>query len=165
MSSKPIKFTAFNKHTLIYGVSLAVLLFLLKWMEFQFLIINNALEIYIGGIAILFTALGIWLTQKLTASKVETVFVEKEVIVTQPAAIPGANFSINEKQREKYGISSRELEVLQLMATGFSNQEIASKLFVSQNTIKTHSSNLFLKMDVKRRTQAVDKGRKLGIIP
>ena len=73
-------------------------------------------------------------------------------------------FVVNEKSADKLGISSREMEVLQLMATGLSNQEIASQLFVSLNTVKTHSSNLFLKMDVKRRTQAVDKARKLGMI-
>jgi NarL family two-component system response regulator LiaR len=161
MSLKPLKFT--SKHTLIYGASLAVLLFLMKWLEFRFIVIDHALEIYIGAIAIIFTALGIWLTKKLTKPKVETIIIEKEVIVTQPAS--NENFTVNEKAQEKHGISTRELEVLQLMATGLSNQEIAEKLFVSHNTIKTHSSNLFLKLDVKRRTQAVDTGRKLGLIP
>jgi DNA-binding CsgD family transcriptional regulator len=159
-----MKLTTFHKHTLIYGASLAVLLFLMKWLEFRFIILDHALELYIGAIAVIFTALGIWLTKKLTKPKVETVIIEKEVIITQPAT-SNANFTLNEKALEKHGISTRELEVLQLMATGLSNQEIAERLYVSHNTIKTHSSNLFLKLDVKRRTQAVDTGRKLGLIP
>ncbi len=154
------------KHTFLYGVSLALLLFLLKWLEFRFLIIGHAMEVYIGAIAILFTALGIWLTLKLTKPKTETIIIEKEVLIHQPMPVTGqTSFVRNERELEKLGISTRELEVLQLMAGGLSNQEIAEKLFVSQNTIKTHSSNLFVKLDVKRRTQAVDRGRKLGLIP
>ncbi len=162
--SKPIRFTAFHKHVLIYGASLAMLLFLMRWLEFRYLVFDHALDIYIGVIAILFTGLGIWLARKLTTPRVKTVVIEKEVVVTPPAYISNANFILDEKALDKHGISTRELEVLQLMASGLTNQEIADRLYVSHNTIKTHSSNLFLKMDVKRRTQAVDKGRKLGLI-
>lgn len=153
------------RHIILYGCSLAVLLFLLKWLEFRFLVLDHALDIYIGVIAVMFTLLGIWLTRKLTRPKVETVIVEKEVIITQPAAAPAAGFTLDKKTLDKSGISARELEVLELMASGLTNQEIADRLFVSQNTIKTHSANIFMKLDVKRRTQAVDAGRKLGIIP
>lgn len=139
-------------------MSLALLLLLLKWLEWHFIIINHAFEIYASAIAIVFTALGIWLAVKLTKAKVQTIVVEKVV-----PADPG--FSLNEAELNKLRISTRELEVLQLMAEGFSNQEIADRLFVSLNTIKTHSSNLFVKMEVERRTQAIDKAKRLSIIP
>jgi DNA-binding CsgD family transcriptional regulator len=154
------KFFARNKHILLYGAALAVLLLLLKWLELRFVIIDHAFEIYAGAIALIFTALGIWLALKLTRPKVKTVIIEKEVPVNRPPV-----FSLNHDELNKLGLSSRELEVLQLMAEGLSNQEIAGRLFVSLNTIKTHSSNLFIKMDVKRRTQAIEKAKRLSIIP
>lgn len=154
------KFFTRNKHILLYGASLAVLLFLLKWLELRFVIIDHAFEIYIGAIALIFTALGIWLALKLAKPKVKTVIVEKEVHIGRPPI-----FTLNSGELDKLGLSSRELEVLQLMAEGLSNQEIASRLFVSLNTVKTHSSNLFIKMDVKRRTQAIEKAKRLSIIP
>ena len=156
-----------SKHTLIYGASLAALLFLLKWLEIRYMIIDHAMDIYIGAIAVIFTLLGIWLAAKLIKPKTETIIVEREVYVDVQGPLPPANgsFVINEKSLEKLGVSSRELEVLQLMATGLSNQEIAAQLFVSLNTVKTHSSNLFMKMDVNRRMQAVEKAIKLVLIP
>ncbi|MBC9909062.1 response regulator transcription factor [Chitinophaga varians] len=149
-----------NKQNILYGLSLALLLFLLKWLELRFLIIHHAMEIYIGMVALVFTALGIWLALKLARPKVETVIVEKPVPVT-----PAATFSLNTPELDRLGLSSRELEVLQLMADGLSNQEIAGRLFVSLNTVKTHASRLFEKLDVKRRTQAIDKAKRLSIIP
>ncbi|HEU4551482.1 MAG TPA: LuxR C-terminal-related transcriptional regulator [Chitinophaga sp.] len=153
-------FLSKHKHVILYGICLALLLFLLKWLELRFIILNHAFEIYIGAIALIFTGLGIWLALKLTKPKVKTVVVEKEVYIPQDDA-----FVLNERELEQMGISNRELEVLQLMAEGLSNQEIAGRLFVSLNTIKTHSSRLFEKMDVKRRTQAVEKAKRLRIIP
>ncbi len=150
-----------NKHAILYGMSLAILLFLLKWLELRLLIIDHAFEIYIGAIALIFTALGIWLALKLTRPKVKTIIIEKEVYIQEPPV----NFMLNENELAKTGLSTRELEVLQLMAEGLSNQEIAARLFVSLSTVKTHSSNLFEKMDVKRRTQAIDKAKRLSIIP
>jgi len=150
-----------NKHTILYGLSLALLLFLLKWLELRLLIIDHAFEIYIGAIAIIFTALGIWLALKLTRPRIQTVIIEKEVYIQESPV----NFMLNENELAKTGLSTRELEVLQLMAAGLSNQEIATRLFVSLSTVKTHSSNLFEKMDVKRRTQAIDKAKRLSIIP
>ncbi|GLU52543.1 helix-turn-helix transcriptional regulator [Dyadobacter frigoris] len=152
-----VNFFSKHKHVISYGFSLAILLFLLKWLEIRFVIINHALEIYIAAIAILFTSLGIWLALKLTSPK--TIVVEKEVFTQSENT-----FFSNEKEIEKLGISKRELEVLQLISAGFSNQEIADHLFVSLNTIKTHSSNLFGKMEVKSRTQATDKAKRLNII-
>lgn len=141
---------------ILYGISMALLLFLLKWLELRFVIIDHALEIYIGAIALIFTGLGIWLAIKIIKPKVTVV--EKEVYLNTP-------FSINKKELELLNLSKRELEVLQLMSEGLSNKEIADRLFVSLSTIKTHSNNLFDKMNVERRTQAIDKGKRLGIIP
>jgi len=155
-----LQFIRRNKENVLYGISLAVLLFLLKWLEFRFVIVDHALEIYIGVIALLFTGLGIWLALKLARPKVETVIIEKEVIVERSPA-----FTLNEKALETLQLSKRELEVLQLMAEGLSNQEIADRLFLSLNTIKTHSLRLFSKMDVERRTQAIEKAKRLNIIP
>ena len=148
------------KHPILYGISLAILLFLLKWLQYRFVIIDHALEIYIGAIALIFTALGIWLALKLARPKIHTVIVEKEIYKT-----PATAFTINEDQLAKLGLSKRELEVLQLIAEGLSNQEIAARLFVSLNTIKTHSSRIFEKLDVKRRTQAIEKAKRLNLIP
>ena len=152
-----MNFFSKHKHVITYGLSLAVLLFLLKWLEMRFIIINHSLEIYIGTIAILFTSLGIWLALKLTKPK--TVVVEKEVFIPSENA-----FFPNDNEIEKLGISKRELQVLQLISAGYSNQEIADQLFVSLNTVKTHSSNLFGKMEVKSRTQATEKAKRLNII-
>ena len=147
-----------NKAIIIYSISLALLLFLLKWLELRFIIFDHSLEIYIGCIAVIFTALGIWLALKL--SKPKTVVVEKEVYVTN-----NRDFVLNEKELDRLDLSKRELEVLQLMAKGLSNQEIAERLFVSLSTVKTHSTNLFEKLDVKRRTQAIEKAKRLSLIP
>jgi len=164
-----VKLLVKNKHVILYGISLAFLLFLLKWLELRFLIVNHAFEIYIGAIAIIFTALGIWLASKLMKPKVQKVVVEKEVyikeVIEKEIYVSNNDFAPNEKELSVIGLSKRELEVLQLMSQGLSNQEIASQLFVSLNTIKTHSSKLFEKMDVKRRTQAIEKAKRMGIIP
>ena len=149
-----------NKLVILYGAALAGIMFLLKWLEFRFVIIDHAFEIYIGAIALIFTSLGIWLALKLTKPKTQTVIIEKEVYLSKPPA----DIVPDDKTLLKIGISKREWEVLTLMAKGLSNQEIADHLFVSLNTIKTHSSNLFEKLDVKRRTQAIEKGKRLGIL-
>ena len=149
-----------NKAILGYSISLALLLFLLKWLELRFIIFDHAFEVYIGAIAIIFTSLGIWLALKLTKPTVKTVVVEKEIYINN-----NNGFILNEDEVARLGLSKRELEVLQLMAEGFSNLEIAERLFVSLNTIKTHTSKLFEKMDVKRRTQAIEKAKRISLIP
>ena len=137
-----------------------MLLFLLKWLELRFIIFENSLEVYIGAIAIIFTGLGIWLALKLSKPKINTVVVEKEVFISR-----NENFVLNSSLVAELQLSQRELEVLVLMAEGFSNQEIADKILVSLSTVKTHNQNLFDKLDVKRRTQAIEKGKKLNLIP
>jgi len=148
-----------NKQIIFYGIALAILIFLLKWLETRFIMMDNQLDLYAGFIAVIFTGLGIWLALKLRKPKIQTVIVEKEVIASR------TDFIINQDELRKLNLSKRELEVLQLMAEGLSNQEIAERLFVSLNTIKTHSAQIFEKMEVKRRTQAVDMAKRLSIIP
>ncbi len=126
----------------------------------RYIIIDYQLEVYAGVVALIFTGLGIWLAFKLNKPKTQTVIIEKEVPV--PKQI---NFILNEDELRKLNLSKRELEVLELMAAGLSNKEIAEKLFVSLNTIKTHSAQIFEKMEVKRRTQAVEMAKRLSIIP
>ncbi|AXY78490.1 DNA-binding response regulator [Paraflavitalea soli] len=155
-----------NKLIILYGISLAALLFVLRWLQLRFIIFDHAFEVYAGAIALIFTGLGIWLAMKLSKPKIRTVVVEKEVFIHQEVpALPKTEFTLNEKALHQSGISKREMEVLHLIAQGYSNQEIANHLFVSLNTVKTHSSNLFLKLDVKRRTQAIEKAKRLSIIP
>lgn len=133
-------------------------MFLMKWLEWRFLILSHAFEIYAGIIAFIFTGLGIWLAMKLSKPKIKVVTIEKEYSGSRES------FAINQEALTQTGISARELEVLELMATGLSNQEIAQRLFVSLSTIKTHSSNVFFKLEVQRRTQAIEKAKRLGII-
>ena len=123
-----------NKTNIIYGISLALLLLLLKWLELRFIIFEHSYEIYIGLIAILFTALGIWLALKLSKPKIETVIIEKEIYIEKPE-----NFVQNTSLIVELELSKRELEVLALLAKGYSNQEIASQLFVSLSTVKAHN--------------------------
>jgi two-component system, NarL family, response regulator LiaR len=154
-----VKFFLRHKTIILYGALLATLLLLLKWLELRYLIYDHSFEVYIGAIAAIFTLLGIWLAKKLTKPKVELKVVEKEVYIKS-----NGHFEFNEKAFTKTGMSKRELEVLQLMAEGLSNQQIAEKLCVSLNTIKTHCSGIFEKLDVERRTQAVEVARQMGIL-
>lgn len=147
------------RHIVLYGLILAVLVFALKWLQWKFLIVDNAIDIYVGLIAVFFTILGVWVATQLTKPKVQTVIVEKEVYVSQPD-----EFTINETELKKLNLSNREYEVLQLLAKGCSNSDIANNLFLSVSTVKTHVSNLFLKMDVKSRTQTIEKAKRLKII-
>lgn len=145
-------------HVLIYGLSAGVLIVVLKLIEFRFLVVEHSIEIYGGLIATLFAALGIWLGLKLTRKK-EIVLVKEVPIAVSPP------FALNQERVKDLGITKRELEILRLIAQGMSNREIAEKLFVSENTVKTHSSRLFDKLSAKRRTQAVQIGKEMGLIP
>ncbi len=142
-----------------YGAVFALLMLVIRWLEIRYIIMAHAFEIYAGAIALIFTCLGIWLALKLVKPKIQTQVIEKEIYKTS------ASFVFNQTAFEHLGLSKRELEVLQLMARGTSNQEIADQLFVSLNTIKTHVSRLFEKLEVKRRTQAVELAQKLSLIP
>ena len=139
-----------RKTILIYGVALAALTGILKFIEYRYFVRDLSLEFYLGVVAILFAGLGVWAGLRLTRRK---------VVIANP------DFKLNEPEFQRLGISKREYEVLELMAQGLSNREIADKLFVSLNTVKTHSSNLFMKLDARRRTQAVRRAKEFGLLP
>ena len=149
-----------KRHVLLYGLLGGVLIAIVQWTQYRFLIIEHSVELYGGLIAATFAALGIWLGLKLTKPQ-EKVIVQ-EVQVPVPASQP---FAPDEKKREDLGITRREFEILELIARGLSNREIAEKLYVSENTVKTHSSRVLDKLGAKRRTQAVQLGKELGLLP
>jgi DNA-binding NarL/FixJ family response regulator len=134
---------------------MAALIGFLKMIEYRYVVRDFSLEVYLGVVAALFTGLGVWAGLRLTRRKV--------VIVNPDFQQPV--FRRNDQELQRLGISKREYEVLELIAQGLSNQEIAEKLFVSLNTVKTHSSNLFMKLDARRRTQAVLRAKELGLLP
>jgi DNA-binding CsgD family transcriptional regulator len=153
-----------KKTVLVYGLLGGVLIAALKLIEYRYLVIEHSLEIYGGLVALLFSALGIWLGLKLTRTR-ETVVV-REVPVPVPVPVPVAGpFTRNATRLEQLGITPRELEILEAMAAGLSNREIAERLFVSENTVKTHAARLFDKLAAKRRTQAVQRAKEEGLIP
>lgn len=146
-----------KKTILLYGLVGGALIALMKVVEYRFLVVRHSLEIYGGIVALIFAALGIWLGLKLTKTKV----VVQEVQVP----VPAEPFVLNAAQQEKLGITARELEILQHIAAGLSNREIAAKLYVSENTVKTHAGSVFEKLSAKRRTQAVQLAKQAGLIP
>lgn len=147
-----------KKTVLIYGILGGVLIAALKAVEYRFLVLEHSLEIYGGIIALLFSAIGIWLGLKLTRTR--------ETVVVREVQVPmAASFERNETNLAQLGITPRELEILEAMAAGLSNREIAGRLFVSENTVKTHAARLFDKLSAQRRTQAVQRAKEAGIIP
>ena len=150
-------------HGLIYGLCGGVLIIVLRLVEYRFIVLEHSIEIYGGLIALLFASLGIWLGLKLTRR--QEVVVERELVIEREVRVPASPFALNEEKLRELTITRRELEILQLIAAGLSNREIAEKLFVSENTVKTHSSRLFDKLSARRRTQAVQKGKEMGLIP
>jgi DNA-binding CsgD family transcriptional regulator len=155
-----------KKTVILYGILGGVLIAVLKTVEYRYLVLEHSLEIYGGIVALIFSALGIWLGLKLTRTR-ETVVVREvpvhvEVRVPVPVQTP---FARNDAQLGQLGITPRELEILEAMAAGHSNREIAERLFVSENTVKTHAARLFDKLSARRRTQAVQRGKEAGLIP
>jgi two-component system, NarL family, response regulator LiaR len=146
-----------KRHVLIYGLIGGILIALLRWTEYRFLVVEHSIEIYGALIAATFAVLGIWLGLKLTGKR-QTIVVRE----VHPAEGP---FISDERKREDLHITRRELEILELIAQGLSNREIAEKLFVSESTVKTHSSRVFDKLGARRRTQAVQLGKEFGLLP
>jgi len=147
-----------RKEVLIYGMLGGILIAGLKLIEYRWLVVEHSIEIYGGLVAAVFAGLGIWLGLRLTRNK--------NTIVVQKIEVPApAMFERDQIKLESLAITPRELEILQLMADGMSNKEIAAHVFVSENTVKTHSSHVFDKLGVKRRTQAVQLARQLRLIP
>lgn len=151
-----------KKTVLVYGLVGGVLIALLRLVEYRYLVIEHSLEIYGGIVALVFAVVGIWLGQKLTRERIVTrevpVRVEVPVVRTEP-------FVRDPARAEALGITPRELDILDAMVDGLSNKEIAERLFVSENTVKTHAARLFAKLSAKRRTQAVQLAREAGLIP
>jgi DNA-binding NarL/FixJ family response regulator len=147
-----------RKHALLFGLLAGLLITALKTIEYRWLVVAHSVEIYGALVAAIFAALGIWLGLRLTSPR-ETVIV-REIMVPAPTS-----FTPDDAKRNSLGITPRELEVLQLMAAGLSNREIAERVFVSENTVKTHASRVFDKLGARRRTQAVQLGKAMRLIP
>ncbi|MES2304591.1 MAG: helix-turn-helix transcriptional regulator [Gemmatimonadota bacterium] len=147
-----------RRHVLLYGLLGGVLIAGLKLIEYRWLVVEHSVEIYGGLVAAVFAALGIWLGLKLTRPR-ETVVV-REVMVPAPV-----NFVRDVAKVDSLGLTPRELEILELIAAGMSNRDIAERAHVSENTVKTHSSRVFAKLGARRRTQAVQLGKALRLIP
>ena len=146
-----------KKAVLIYGIAGALLIVALRLVEYRFLVLEHSIQIYGALIASMFAGLGIWLGITLTKPKPA-----QSGNLQPPVDRP---FAANTEKIQNLGITPRELEILKLIADGMSTREIASALFVSENTVKTHASRLFGKLDVNRRTKAVQVGKTLGLIP
>ena len=144
-----------RKHVLLYGVLGGVLIAVLKLIEYRWLVVEYSVEIYVALVAAIFATLGIWLGLRIT---------RRTVVVNQVMVPAPADFVLDQEKLESLGITPRELQVLELMAEGLSNKEIAARVYVSENTVKTHSSRVFDKLGARRRTQAVQLGRAFRLI-
>lgn len=143
------------KTVLLYGVIGGGLIVALKVVEYRFLVLEHSIEIYGGVVAGLFAVVGIWLGRTLTRTR---------VVVQEVRVAAAGPFQRNQARVEQLGITARELEILEAIAAGLSNREIAERLFVSENTVKTHASRVFDKLSARRRTQAVQVAKEAGII-
>jgi DNA-binding CsgD family transcriptional regulator len=146
------------KQVLIFGLVGGILVALLQWIEFHFLVLEHSIAIYGVLIAVLFAGAGIWLGTRLLAPRERIVKVEIPAPATTPTITP------DDTVRERLGITRRELEILEHVARGLSNREIGEALFVSENTVKTHCSRAFDKLGARRRTEAVQRGKELGLL-
>jgi DNA-binding NarL/FixJ family response regulator len=146
-----------RKHVLLYGLLAGVCIAGLKAIEYRWLVVEHSIEIYGGLVAVIFAAIGLWLGLKLTRPAPEAIV--REVLVEAPR-----EFVRDQRALESLGVTPRELEILELIAQGLSNREIAERVFVSENTVKTHSSRVFDKLGAKRRTQAVQLARERRLI-
>ena len=155
-----------KRHVLIFGLVGGLLIVALQYTEYRFVIIEHSVELYSALVAILFATFGIWLGLRITRRReiVRETVVVREVLVPAPA--PASEpFSPNTARQQTLGITARELEILNLIASGLSNREIATQLFVSESTVKTHCARAFDKLGAARRTQAVQRGKELGLLP
>ena len=162
-----------KRHALIFGLVGGLLIAILQYTQYRFVVIEHSVELYSALVAILFAAFGIWLGLRITRSREtirETVVVREvpvpaEAPALEPFAAQGKPFAPNAARQQTLGITARELEILTLVARGLSNREIATQLFVSENTVKTHCARAFDKLGAARRTQAVQRGKELGLLP
>jgi two-component system, NarL family, response regulator LiaR len=163
-----------KRHVLIFGLVGGLLIATLQYTEYRFVIIEHSVELYSALVAVLFATFGIWLGLRITRRRetVNETIREKIVVreVTVPVEVPtpessARNTARQQVQQQSLGITARELEILTLVARGLSNREIAAELFVSENTVKTHCARTFDKLGAARRTQAVQRGKELGLLP
>jgi DNA-binding CsgD family transcriptional regulator len=158
-----------KRHVLIFGLVGGLLIATLQYTEYRFVIIEHSVELYSALVAILFATFGIWLGLRITRRRVtirETVVVKEVLVPAEAPFVPNATpFAPNTTHQQTLGITARELEILTLIARGLSNREIATQLFVSENTVKTHCARAFDKLGAARRTQAVLRGKELGLLP
>ena len=154
------------QHALLYGAIGGALIVVLNLLEYRYLVLTHSFELYAAMIAIVFVSLGLWLGATLTGRPERHVVLrEIEVAVPITVAVSTEPFAVDGARRDALGVTKRELEILGLMADGLSNKEIADRIFVSENTVKTHSSRLFEKLGARRRTQAIKAGQSAGLIP
>lgn len=147
------------KHIIIYGLTMAALIFGLKWLQWNFLIVDNSIELFIGVIAIGFTLLGFWIAKQIMSPKSR----RKEETFTSEMT-PSKDFVVNQYELNKLKLTKREYEILELLVQGYRNAEIAKALYLSISTIKTHVSNLYSKLEVKSRYQAITKAKRMEIV-
>jgi two-component system, NarL family, response regulator LiaR len=161
-----------KRHVLIFSLVGGLLIATLQYTEYRFVVIEHSVELYSALVAILFATFGIWLGLRMTRNREtvretirETVVVREVFVPVEAPAVAQGPFSPNTLHQQTLGITARELEILTLVARGFSNREIATQLFVSENTVKTHCARAFDKLGAVRRTQAVQRGKELGLLP
>lgn len=150
MSRRPLLHLAF------YAACGGLLLVALRLAQYHYLIFSHSIEIYVAIVAAIFAGVGIWLGGTMTKKKPEVIV--REVPVSGP-------FVLDEARRTELQITPRELEILGLVAEGLSNREIAARVFVSENTVKTHVSRVFDKLGARRRTEAVQIAKASRLIP
>ena len=154
-----------KRHVLVFGLVGGLLIATLQYTAYRFVVIEHSVEIYGALVAILFAAFGIWLGLRITRRRDTIVVREVLVSVPRPSAEQASPFVPDRAQLQRLGITARELEILTLVARGLSNREIATQVFVSENTVKTHCSRVFDKLGAARRTQAVQRAKELGLLP
>ena len=143
---------------LVFGAAAGLLIVVLKLTEYRFLVVEHSVEIYAGLIAVFAAGIGIWLGTSLKRRRSGAgAAADTSPPLTEPFVPDAARLA-------ELGITPRELEILGLIASGLSNREIAERLFVSENTVKTHTSRLFDKLGARRRTQAVQMGKTARLI-
>jgi two-component system, NarL family, response regulator LiaR len=155
-----------KRHVLIFGIVGGLLIATLQYTEYRFVVIEHSIELYGALVAILFATFGIWLGLRITRRREtirETVVVREVLVPMEAPALE--QFAPDTARQQTLGITTRELEILTLIARGLSNREIATQLFVSENTVKTHCARAFDKLGAARRTQAVQRGKELGLLP
>ncbi len=157
-----------KKDVLLYGLLGGLLIAGLRAVEYRFLVLEHSLQVYGLLIAVLFAGVGVWLGKSFTQSRntaIDPTTGAAPLVARHAAGGELPTVGADPARRADFGITKRELEILELMAAGLSNREIAERIYVSENTVKTHSSRLFEKLNARRRTQAVQIGKSYGLIP